>query len=228
MSIRRLGVAVGLLCVCGAVLLAVGCGGGGGQAQLRVLNASPNIGAVDVLVDGATVASGIGYETATSYISVKTGSRHLQIEPTGSTTVAIDTTLNLAGSSQTTVIALNFAASISPVVLTDSTTAPTSGDAQIRVVNASPSMGSVDVYIVAPGTDLTTTTPVAQSLAFQSATSYTSEVAGTWEIFFTVPGTTFILLDTGPISFSSGQNRTVVSLNGAAGGYSSITLADLN
>lgn len=225
----RLGVGIGMLCVCGAALLAAGCGGGGGQTELRVLNASPNEGAINVLVDSNTVASSIGYATATDYISVKSGSRHLQIEPATSTTVAIDTSLNLASSTQTTVIAANFAANISPIILTDSTTASTtSGDAQIRVVNAAPSIGTVDVYIVTPGTDLTTTTPVASSVAFQSSSGYTSEVAGTWEIFFTVPGTTFALLDTGPISFTSGQNRTVVALNGAAGGYSYISLADLN
>ena len=225
----RLGVTFGVVCLCGLALLAVGCGGGSsGNAELRVLNASPNEGAVNVLVDSNTVASSIGYATATDYISLKTGSRHLQIESISSTTAAIDTTLSLAGSSQTTVIAANYASNIAPIILTDSITAPTSGDAQIRVVNASPSMGSVDIYIVAPGTDLTTTTPVAQSVAFESATGYTNELAGNWEIFFTAPGTTFDVLDTGPISFSAGQNRTVVSLNGPAGGYSFITLADLD
>ena len=226
---RRLGVGIGVLCVAAAFLLAASCGGGGAQSEMRFLNASPDLGTVNVLLDTATVASSIGYATATDYFAVKSGSRHLQVEPVGTTTNVIDQNVNISDSSQTTVIAANFAANIGTIVLTDSTTAPTSGDAQIRVVNASPSLsGGADIYIVTPGTDLSTVQPVAGGLAFESATGYTSETAGTYEIFFTVPGSKFAYLDSGPVSFSSGQNRTIVALNGAAGGYAILTLADLN
>src|SRR5262249_9035312 len=98
-SSMRLGLGIGLLCVCGAALLSVGCGGGGGQAKLRVLNASPNEGTINVLVDSNTIASSISYASTTDYVSLNSGSRHLQVEPTNSTTAAIDTTLNLASDS---------------------------------------------------------------------------------------------------------------------------------
>jgi Domain of unknown function (DUF4397) len=228
MSTRRLVVGIGLLCVSAAILLAAGCGGSSGQSELRVLNASPNEGSINILLDSATIASSIGYATATDYVAVKSGSRHLQIEPVGTTTNVIDTNVSIGDSTQTTVIVANYAANIGAVTLTDSTTAPTSGDAQIRVVNAAPNLAAADVYIVPPGADLSTTTPVAQSLAFEAATSYQNEAAGTYHIFLTVPGSTFAYLDSGPISFSAGQNRTVVVLISGAGGYGVLTLADLN
>jgi len=228
MSNRWLGVGIGVLCILGAGLLAVGCGSSNAQSELRVLNASPNVGSIDVLVDTATVASDIGYATATSYISIKSGSRDLQINTTGTTTSLLTATLSIGESTQTTVIVANYAANLGAVVLADSTTAPVSGSAQIRVVNAAPNMGPVDIYIVPSGTDLATTTPVATAVAFETGTDYVTETAGTYHIFFTVTGSTFAYLDSGAISFGSGQNRTVVALNSPSGSYEALTLADLN
>ena len=59
---------------------------------------------------------------------------------------------------------------------------------KLRIINASPGLGRADVYIVAPGTDLTTVSPTISSLAFEVASSYQLLAAGTYEVFFTLPG----------------------------------------
>jgi hypothetical protein len=223
---RWFGLSTGLLTM-GTLVLAGGCGGGS-QAKLRVMNASPNESGLDVLVDGKTVASGIGYGSNSNYLSVDSGSRHLQLETSGTTNILIDQNLSLNGSSETTVLATNLAASISAVVLTDSSTAPSSGNASLRVVNASPSLGSVDVYVVAPGADLVASTPVIRGLAFDAATDYQTLTAASYEVVLTVPGSTIPLLDTGALNLSSGQNRTVVSIDGVSGGFTATLLSDLN
>lgn len=224
---RWFGLSSGLLTM-GALLVASGCGGGGSQAKLRVMNASPNTSGADVLIDAKTVASGIGYGSNSGYLSVDSGSRHLQIETSGTTTILLDQTMSLNSDSQTTYIATNFASSISGLVLTDNSTAPASGNATLRVVNAAPSLGSVDVYVVAPGADLVASTPVIRSLALSATTDYQTLTAGSYEVVMTVPGSTFALIDTGTLSLTSGQNRTVVALNGVSGGFTATLLADLN
>ena len=110
----------------------------------------------------------------------------------------------------------------------DDNSAPTSGNMKLRIINASPGLGTADVYIVAPGTDLTTVSPTVSGLAFEVASTYQSLPAGSYEIFFTLPGQKFTYIDSGALSFSAGQVRTVLGLNGASGGFTSAVLADVN
>jgi hypothetical protein len=220
------GLSAGIVAL-GTFFLASGCGGGS-QAKLRVVNASPNETGIDVLIDGKSVATGIAYGNNSDYLSVDSGSRHLQVEATGTTTILLDQNLSLNSGTETTYLATNVAASISSVVLSDNTTAPASGNVNVRVMNAAPALGPVDVYIVAPGTDLIASTPIIRSMAFDAATDYQLLSAGSYEVVFTVPNSTFALVDTGALNFSSGQNRTVLALDGASGGFTATLLSDLN
>jgi hypothetical protein len=227
MSKRRFRLGVGLFTVA-VTFVTISCGGGGDGAKLRVVNASPNESGLTVLVDTKTVATSVAYGSDTGYLSIDTGSRDVQIEGTGSANVLIDQTITANSKSQTTLLATNVASNISGVVLTDNNTAPASGNINLRIVNAAPSLGSVDVYVVAPGADLVASTPVVRSLAFDAATSYQTLTAGAYEVVLTVPGSTFALVDTGSVTYSAGQNRTIVTLNGVDGGFTTDTLADLN
>jgi len=215
------------LLLIGVTLLSTGCGGGS-KAQLRVMQASPDESNLDVLVDGNVVSSDLSYEANTGYLSVSSGSHQLSLNTTGTSSSVLTTSLSVGSNTQTTVIAANFASSLSTIVLTDNNTTPTAGDIQLRVVNAAPGMGTVDVYIVPPGTDLSTVAPTITGLAFQSASSYQTITAGDYEVFFTLTGTRFAYIDTGSLSFSDGQIRTIVGLNNPSGGYTFVSLADFN
>jgi len=217
-------VALGL----GLVTLISSCGGGGGNARLRVVHASPDEGSIDVLIDSKTIASGITFGTATSYTSLSSGSRHLQMEPSDTATPVIDETLSLGSGSDTTVLLANFATSLNAVTLQDDNSAPTSGNAKLRIINAAPGLAPADVYIVPDGTDINSVTPVLSSMGFESASSYTSLGAGTYRVWFTQPGQKFIFIDSGPLPLSAGQIRSVVGLNNSFGSFSSTVLSDLN
>ena len=60
------------------ILLATGCGSGGGTAQLRLVLASPDAPSLNILIDGKSVATDMADGSSTGYISVKSGSRHIQ------------------------------------------------------------------------------------------------------------------------------------------------------
>jgi hypothetical protein len=209
----------------GVLLASIGCGSG--TAKLRVLNASPDEANVEVLVDGTSIDNSLAFAASTGYVTVDSGSRHLQIEPAGSTTYIVDQTLSLNTSSQTTFLMTGYASSLTDLVLSDDITASTTSGVNLRLVNAAPSMGTADVYVVTPGTVLSGTSPAVSGLAFGTASSYLSLSTGTYEIYFTEPGTTFPFVETGSIAFSANQNRTLVALT-ANGGFTTITLADLN
>jgi trimeric autotransporter adhesin len=223
------GVGVSLLAL---ILISAGCGGGSNQAELRVVQASPDESSVNVLVDGTSVAS-VDYGAASSYLNVNSGTRHIQIEPTTSSTPIVDQNVSFASSAHMTMVVANLSPNIAGVVFTDNQTAPPSGDAQVRVINASPSLGTVDVYIVASGTGISNVTPTLPSLAFEGGSQYTSLAAATttgtdYQIYFTIPNTKFVEATTGAISLMPGQNRTIVALTATGGGITTLTLADLD
>jgi hypothetical protein len=226
----RFGAALGLLFGASAVL-ATGCGGGGtagGQSNLRFMNAVPDQTSINVLVDGTVTGGSVAYGSETSYSSAKSGQRHIQIEPATASNFFFDQMVTINSGVNNTFIAAGISTTPTSILLTDSTTAPASGQIQLRLVNAAPNVLNTDIYVVAPGTNLNTVQPKVSSLGFGSSSQYLSLTAGSYEIFFTSPGSTFALLDTGSISYTAGQNRTVVLLRNLAGNYEIVTLSDLN
>jgi hypothetical protein len=224
---------VGLL-VLTPVFSMFGCGGSSGTTTLRVLNASPDEATVQALVDGANLGSTLAYEANTGYQTVHSGSRQFAVEAVGTTTNLLpnNATLSLGSGVETTVIMAGFRSSLQGLVLTDDNTAPASSTINVRVVNAAPNLGPVDVYLVTPTTTLSSATPQIKNLGFGQASDYINLNSGSsanYEIYFTQPETTFTYLATGPIEFTSGQNRTIVGLNNPAGGnYTFVMLKDLN
>ena len=114
------------------------------------------------------------------------------------------------------------------VVLADSSTTPSSGDISIRAINASSTLGTADVYIVNSSTDISTVNPTASSVAFTAATSYQTVAAGSYVVIFTQPGQKVPIISSSPLSFSAGQVRSVMGLDGQGGGFTTAVLADLN
>lgn len=212
------------------ILLTCSACGGGGLAKFRVLHAAPDEPQLNVLVNGNIVSSNLAYTDATGYINVNSGARTFELVPVNSDTPLINTTLNLAASTSSTVIVTGIYP-INTIILVDGAQTPSSGTALIRLVNAAPSMGSADVYVVPQGSGLTGATPLAAGLGFQVTSTYeTLNVAtgstGNYQVYFTEPGSTLVLA-TGPLSVSSGEALTIVSLNGVNGGFTFQSLIDL-
>ena len=205
-----------------------GCGSSSSNAKIRLVNAIPDEGSLDLLIDTKSAATGVGYGAASSYVTVGSGSRHLQVEPSGSTTILIDRTDSISSGNNLTLLSLNF--SFTPptsVLLTDDNSAPTSGNFKLRIVNASPGMGAQDVYVMPFGSG-PGGAPTISSLGLGSAGGYSTLAPGDYEVFFTQPGTTNINLDSGKLTFAAGQVRTLLGLNNPQGAFESTLLTDAN
>ncbi len=211
-----------------SLALFTACSNGGGGAQLRVMNASPDAGSLNFTVNNHSVGSSVTYTSVSDYQSVGTGSQSIEIQPASSSTVSLTQTLNLDKGSKTTVLATNLAASLAAVAFTDDATAPAAGNAKLRLIHAAPSLGTADIFVVAPNTDLNTATPAVPAQSFQNSSGYLGLAAGTYEVIYTIPDSTFVLFDAGSFTLTAGQNRTIVALNGPSGGFSTVVLKDLN
>ncbi len=228
------GLPLGILLL-GATMLTVSCLTE--HARVRLMDASPNTPNLDVLVDGKMVVTNGTYESATSYLKFSSGSRHFEVRATGTTTDLIDTKATLAAHKDYTFLAVNSLpitpAVLTPLALTDDNSAPASGQVKVRLIQASPTAGSVDVYLITPPGPLTGS-PTVTNLAYQAATSYQSVAAGSYEVFVTPTGaTTPVLFDSGPLTLTAGQIRTGVTLDDPGGGTITppgvfVVLADLN
>jgi Domain of unknown function (DUF4397) len=212
----------GVLFTLSLLILLIACGSG--SARIRLINADPSQSSLDLSIDSKAVASAVAYGSASGYSSVSSGSRHLQVEASGTSNVISDQTISLSSASDTSVLFTNSGA----MILSDNNSTPSSGNVSLRVINAASRLGTADVYVVAAGTNLATVSPTFSGLTFPLASAYTTIAAGSYQIIFTLPGQKFGWITSSSLVFSSGQVRTVIGLNGQTGGFTVSVLSDLN
>ena len=220
-------------------VFATGCGTD--HAKVRFVHAAPpppppdTQPNLDVAVDGKTVASDMAFGDvfpAADYLTVAAGNRRVEVRDTGNTNDRINSTVDFASQKVYTLLVSGKISdkSIAAVLKTDDNTAPPSGSIKLRVIHDSPGgPGQIDVYVVAPGTDITTVTPVISNLSYQQASVYEDLPAATYEVVMTSSGAPADVRFDGTFPLAAGQVRTLVTLDiGGSGQMSALELSDLN
>jgi Domain of unknown function (DUF4397) len=218
--------------------------GSGDQAHVRLVDAISDGPALDVNINTTKAFSDIGFgafQPATGYTKVSSGTVTVQAYDTGTTTNPIlgtnGITASLSSSSQYTLVLagfLNATGTNAPSVLqiTDNNTTPTAGNVEFRIIDASPSSpGTLDVYIVPPGTDITQVNPpTIQGLTYQQASTYQSVAAGTYSVVITASGSKNVSLSNDYALATAGMIRTLVLVDNVGGGLPPglLELSDLN
>lgn len=209
---------------------AFACGGGSssGTANLRFVQGSPDAPQVDYVVDKTTQGTGLLYGNASSYASVKSGNRNVQIIPVNSTKPLLAQTVTLADNANETLILTGPVAQLKSLVLKDGNTTTTSSSNNVRIVNISTTMGRADVYIIPAGSSLSAATPVAPALDFGQDTGYvgSGSTSGNFNVYLTKPTTQFIYLATGSLNLSTTQPQTILVLDSPSGGFTFTLLTD--
>lgn len=213
-------------------IFATSCGSS--NSKFRVFNAVPNLPqnqAVDVLIDGKVVGTvSFGSVTpASAYLSVSSGSRHVQMFPTGTTTGAyFDGNVSLSSGTPYTFLLAGPLGSIQHQLFTDNLTAPTSSNATLRVITAwATGPTPVDIYLSTPNTT-TLGTPSISSVAFPTASTYLTFPAGSYAFLVTPTGLPAIDLDVPDATFTGGKIYTYVLIDLPGGGAPSGTPVVLN
>ncbi len=183
----------------------------GGGAEVRVVHASPDAPAVDVLVNGDVAFSGASFQDVTDYATLPGGTYNIQVVPAGSTApVVIEADLDLVDGTDYTVVAANLLANIQPLVLVDNNALPAMGEAKVRFVHASPDAPAVDIA-VKDG-------PVLFSnIAFTEVGNYVTVGAATYDLEVRVAGTNNVALDLPGINLASQTVYTVFAVGLLAG-----------
>jgi hypothetical protein len=204
------------------------------HAKVRVVNASPDAGALDVAVDGKTVITGLtfgGLSPTSGYLTVTAGNRGVEFRDTGTTTDRINSNIAFASKKEYTLLAVGKVANktIAALLKTDDNSAPQSGNFKLRVIHAaSDGPEQIDIFVVAPGTNITNATPTIAALTSQQASDYQNLIAGTYEVIMTDSSDrTKVVLDQ-TYALTAGQIRTLVTLDAGGGLMSALELSDLN
>jgi hypothetical protein len=177
-----------------------------------------------------TTPSSLPAPSTANYAPVLSGARTIVLKKTADTTVTVGTLpVNVTADNDYTVFAVGGTAgsAVSSFTTADVNTAPTAGQARIRVVNMSPAAGAVDVFITAANADLAAATPVATALANRAVFAGVSVAPGTYQVRTVPAGTAPAaraaavntnLTGTSAVVVAAGNGRTIVIADAAAGG----------
>ncbi len=178
---------------------------------------------VNVTVDGVPAGVNVAYGAAapappTLYYPAYVGARQFAVRLTTDTSVhVLDAEVAIAANTDHTVLAVG-STTVSALVLTDNNAAPAAGNVKVRAVNAATAAGNVDVYVTAPGANITALAPSFAGLAPRAASGYLERAAGATQVRFTTAGTKTVVRDVSLGTVAAGAIRTVVLLEARAGG----------
>jgi len=179
----------------------------GTLARLRVVHASNNTPAVDVFADGSPLIEGLEFPNfgpSTGPALVPAGTYSVAVAPAGDGVEAaaigpID--LELAPGTFSNVLAVGRLGGTEgtieelTVTIADDDTRPIPLFAKVRIIHASVTAASldpdtVDIYVTAPGTDISdeSVTPTLAGVPYLANTGYLAVAGGTYDITVTVSG----------------------------------------
>jgi hypothetical protein len=207
------------------VLLVVGCSEGTDrtQAQIRLVNASGANGgypALDLRLAGSVRQGNVGYGEAAGYVAVEPrDGDNSTIAAAGSGTALLTLRPTLAANRHSTLLAFGAVGALRQIQLDDEVAAPAAGRAQIRIVNAAPDAGALDLYLTAAGDPLASAVPTRGNLAYAAATEVIEvSPSSAWRLRITAAGSKSDLrLDLSDVALTDRQLTTLVLTPGRGG-----------
>ncbi len=201
-----------------------------GSSTVQILHASPDAPAVDVLIDGSAQLTGVDFAASSGWLSLIEGSYDVEVQgilPSGNATVIGPVTLDLDAGTRYTVAAVNSVAAIEPVVITQPDDSPAAGAARLYVLHGSAAAPSVDVYVTAPGADLSAEAPTG-TFAFTETIGPAEVPAGDYQVRVTLAGdASTVVYDSGTINLPDGADLVVVAVPNTSGGPAAVQLLAL-
>jgi hypothetical protein len=223
-----------LLCGCGGNMMTTTQNQQQATSSLRVVSANASEASINVLIDGAPAASNVNFLTNTGYVSVPAGSHQVTLQgwgnPPNATFMA-----TFPGNGKSTLLFEGWGPfSSGSDLVADDMAPPSAGNFKLRIVDTTVGV-TVDAYVLPAGMPpggTPTLSPV--TISENSPSQYLSLPAGDYHVVFTAFQTLNIQFDTGPLTFTAGQNRTLLLVNNCAlhscsfNAYTSMLLSDLN
>jgi hypothetical protein len=209
-----------------AVLTLVsGCKSGGhaqNSTDMRSLNAVVDSEPLDVLVDSDVKVSALAFGAVSANSEFDSGTRDVQVRSSTSQTILNDKSVSFPSGVNNTLMIFGKRSAVQTLVITDDTTAPSSGHFRIRVMNLSPDTGPVDLYATTDA--ISSSGAVVPGATFGTLTGSAEVTTGSLRITFTTSGTQDVLFQSAPQPLTDNSTYTVVVLPSLGGKLVNVVL----
>ena len=213
--LRRRLAAVALAALTAALFTMPGMASGaqaGDQALVRVAHFAPGLLKGDVYVvyvNGRLQLKGVPFKTVSDYLKVKPGKFKVEVREAGepaSSPPVIAATVNLEGGKAYTVAVFGQLTSVKAALLTDDLTRPASSRSKVRLIQAIPGEGAVDLVT---GGDV-----LISGARFPSASEYQEVPAGSVDLQVRKSGSGEVLAKKSNVKLASGSISSLVAVGG--------------
>jgi hypothetical protein len=190
-------------------------------ARVRVIHASPDAPAVDVVVNdnfAQPLVAALAFPAATPFVEVPGGTYNVKVTPAGNRgVIVINANPAFAAGAEYSVYAVGRLAAIEPLVLRDDRRRVAT-QAKVRILHASPTAGPVDLYVVARGASIAQATPAFAGVPFKADTGYVSLAAGQYDVVVTPTGSKVAAIGPAPITVAASGVYSIAARDAAGGG----------
>ncbi len=204
---RLLAVSMLLTLVWSFAVVSVSAATTGNRSWLRIMHASPDTSPVDVFVDGQVVLSNVGFKTVSDYLNVPAGSPTIAMAPTGQGVkeAVLTTTPTLVPDKAYTLVVTGLA-NVGASIYEDNLAPPSSGQARIRVIHASPDATGADVEVIGGPT-------LFQNVEYAKASPYIEIAAKPYNLRVVANGTNNAFVWVPTMQFAAGTVYDLVVLD---------------
>jgi hypothetical protein len=204
----------GLLGVTAAGVALSGCGSGDdSNISLRIANATLTHPSIDLYVNGGAAVKGTALDAVSNYATPGSGANTLQVNDSASGAALSVSAPNLSGNDHYTLVAYESGGAVKTVVVPEDLPAPVSGAAQVRLYDAAPDAGKLDVYITGPTDALTNQSPAWSFTTgvVPSASIPLTYPVGSYRVRVTASGSkTDVRLDMSAVALANQQVATLI------------------
>jgi len=199
------------------------CDNGTGPAlpqasTLRAFHAIRGGPALTVVVDGRSLAAGLGFGQLTRAVALSPGQHTLDAQPPDTAPRLFLTFTTVSGVNYTAFVVDSTAGTrhiIDPVLVPDTGGLPAGGHSRLRIASFAAAAPAIDAYRSQP--DSTGLFVSTRPLNFRAVTRYFDGAPGAWSVVISHAGMTDTLLATGSIPMADGQARTIVVIDSTPG-----------
>jgi hypothetical protein len=197
------------------------------QSAVRVINTATDMAPRDVVLDSTSppLFSAVPFGTQTDYALIAPGDRTLDVTPAGNPgAIELDQGLMATASQRYTMLIAGDAGALADAIAADDRRSiPT--QASLHIFDAAGQFTSLYVYIVAPGTDITTVFP-SYTLVSPSVDATGIYAPGDYDLVLEDTTSSAIVAGPQTIHLDGGGFYTVLAVNGSSSASADVILLD--
>lgn len=189
------------------------------SSLVRIIHASADAPPVNIKLDNAIAVPALDYPNSTGFVNINSGTYDVAVDaivPGGNLEVITVNDLDLIQDQRYTIVAIGDTANIKEFVAAETASSPAADEVGITVLHAATAAGNVDVYVTAPGEDLTSL-PANFTFDFNGQFDAGALPAGPYQIRVVANGdiTKTAVYDSGTVDLSgfAGQKLLLLAVN---------------